>query len=249
MNPAPPSAASRPSISIVVPAFNEAGNIEAVVREALDVLAHHADRFEVIVGDDGSRDGTGDVVERLAAADPRVRLLRKPVNGGVARMCRDLYRASRCDLVAFFPGDGQVPPREIVPMLAARDRFDVVVGWRRDRKDPFHRIVNAAVWNLATRILFGLRVRDIDSVKLWPGEFLRSAEIVSETPFMETELLVRARQAGLRIGNADVGHQPRTYGIASGARLGVIFSSLAELARFRLRGGRPGPASPGRGSG
>jgi hypothetical protein len=158
-------------------------------------------------------------------------------NRGVARNCLDLYRRATGDLVAFFPGDGQVRPRELRRLLAGCDRFDLVVGHRRHRRDPWPRRLNAWLWNTATRVLFGLRVHDVDSVKLFPGDLVRTVPVESLSPFMETEILIRARERGLRIGNVEVEHFPRTAGRASGARLGVVLRALREMVRFWVRSG------------
>jgi glycosyltransferase involved in cell wall biosynthesis len=230
-----------PSISLVIPAYNEAVNIEGVVREALEVLAGVTPCFEVLVGNDGSTDGTREILDRIAAAHPRVRVIHTYPNRGVAQTCLELYRKATGDFIAFFPGDGQVRPRELHKLLAGLDRFDLVVGHRRHRRDPWHRKVNAWLWNAASRLLFKVHVRDVDSVKLFPGDLLRTVPVESRSPFMETEILIRARERGLRLGNVEVEHLPRVAGRASGARLGVVLQALGEMGRFWIRRAlRPG---------
>ncbi len=224
-----------PSISVVIPAYNEAATIEAVVQDALETLEEVTPCSEVLVGNDGSTDGTQEILDRLAATHPEVGVIHTYPNRGVARNCLDLYRRARGDLVAFFPGDGQVLPRELRHLLTGRDRFDLVVGYRQRRRDPGHRRLNAWLWNAATRVLFRLPVRDVDSVKLFPGDFVRTVPVESRSPFMETEILIRARQRGLRIGNVVVEHLPRTGGRASGARPRVILTALGEMVHFWAR--------------
>ena len=235
----PPPPERRPGdgvcTSIIVPAYNEEANIEGVVKEALKALEELGLSHEVLVGNDGSTDGTRAILDELAAGCPRVRVFHSTTNKGVARTCLALYRQTLGDVVAFFPGDGQVRPGQIANLLKGKDLFDVVVGFRRDRQDPLHRRLNAWLWNGATRLLFGLPVRDVDSVKLFPGDFIRSVPVQSESPFMETEILIRARGSGLRVGNVDVDHLPRTGGRNTGARPTVIVHALGEMMRFWIR--------------
>jgi dolichol-phosphate mannosyltransferase len=97
----------RRSLSFVIPAYNEAANIGAAVREALAAGARHAPEFEVIVVDDGSADGTAEAAAEAAAGDPRVRVVRHPANRGVGEALKTGFAEARCDLVYWFPGDNQ----------------------------------------------------------------------------------------------------------------------------------------------
>lgn len=228
----------RPSstfVSMVIPAYNEAGSIQAVVEEALDVLRAAAPRFEVLVGNDGSTDGTREVLDALVRKHPEVLAIHLYPNGGVARTCLALYRKSRGDVVAFFPGDGQVRPRQILRLLDARSRFDVVIGYRKPRRDPLRRRAAAWAWSAACRVFFRLPVWDVDSVKIFPGELVRSIPIESHSPFMETEILIRARTKGLSIGMVDVEHFPRTTGTNTGGRPRVMLSAVGELLSFWIK--------------
>ncbi len=220
---------------MIIPAYNEAGNIEAVVAEALATLGTVTTRFEVLVGNDGSTDGTHEILDALARIHPSVRVVHTYPNQGVARTCLDLYRRSLGDMVAFFPGDGQVRPRELVRLLEGRVRFDIVIGRRKPRRDPVHRRVAAWAWNVASLVLFRLAVWDVDSVKVLPGDLARSVPVDSRSPFMETEILIRAKARGLRIGNVDVEHFPRTSGRNTGAGPRVIIHALGEMLRFWFR--------------
>lgn len=219
-------------IAIAIPAYNEAGAIGDVIRDSLAVLAEVASEYEVLVGNDGSQDRTGAIADELARAHPQVRVVHHARNQGVARTCWELYRMAQTDWVAFFPGDGQIPPGELRAMLGGLDRMDVVVGHRYPRRDPAHRLVTAWLWNAAGRFLFGLNVRDMDSVKLYPMSLIRSIEIESASPFMETEILIKAARLGLRVGNVNVAHRPRRAGRQTGLRPRVVAGALAELLRY-----------------
>ena len=236
-----PNSAGRPGmISLVFPMFDEEANLGPLLASALALAPRLADEFEIIVVDDGSRDGSAAVVEAQRRLDPRVRLLRHPANIGYGAALRSGLRASRGDLVFFTDADLQFDLREIENLLAHADEFDIVAGYRAPRRDPWRRRVLAFGWGLLVRALFGLRVRDIDcAFKVFRRPVLDALPIASIGAFVNTELLLRARSHGFRVHEVPVTHHPRVAGRAKGASPRVVLRALLELATlFReLRGG------------
>ena len=111
---------------------------------------------------------------------------------------------------------------------------DIAVGYRANRADPFMRKFNAWGWRQMIRLLFGVKVRDIDcAFKLLPKSFLDSIELHSEGAMISAELLAKARYRGLRVAETPVTHYPRTAGNPTGANFKVIVKAFREL--FRLR--------------
>ncbi len=225
----------RATLSIVIPAYNEEGTIAAVVEESFKVLSSLAPDYEVLVGNDGSVDRTREILEDLQRKYARLRVFHHECNRGVGPTCWALYRMARTEWVAFFPGDGQVPPSELLRMVDGLQRFDVVVGLRRHRQDSMIRIGAAWLWNRVGRLLFGLNVRDIDSVKLYPTSLIRSITVESTSPFMETEILIKAVERGLRVGNVDVEHLPRMAGRQTGMRPKVVVGAVLDLVKYWLK--------------
>ena len=225
----------KPSVSIVIPAYNEEGTIARIVRESFEVLSEVASEYEVLVGNDGSRDRTREILDHLAREHDHLRVIHQDDNRGVGRTCWTLYQMARTDWVAFFPGDGQVPPCELRKLLDGLQQFDVVVGLRRHRMDSPIRLAAAWLWNRAGQLLFGLKVQDMDSVKLYPTSLIRAITIESATPFLETEILINAVQMGLRVGNVDVTHRPRISGRQSGMRPRVVLGALGDMVRYWWR--------------
>jgi glycosyltransferase involved in cell wall biosynthesis len=229
----------RPGLSVVLPAFNEEANIAASVREMRAAMEPLFDAFEIVVVDDGSRDRTAECVGEEAKADPRVRLVQLPENRGYGAALTAGLRAARLPLVFYTDSDLQFDPRQIQDLLAKIDEFPVVVGYRRNRQDPWFRKLNALGWNLLMRLSFGLRVRDIDcAFKLFRLEVLQGIPLRAEGAFFSTELLLRAQAAGHRICEVPVDHYPRQAGAPTGARLAVIRKAFREMWRLRreLRG-------------
>jgi glycosyltransferase involved in cell wall biosynthesis len=223
------------SISIVIPAYNEQGNIEEVVSQALSVLNAVAKDYEVLVVNDGSTDDTGKILDRLAQNTAQLRVIHHLKNKGVGEALKTLYANARGDYIFTLPGDGQVKAQELPKFLPFTDRLDIIVGNRQNRVDPLYRLINARLYNLALRLLFGLRVHDVDSVKLYKGEIFDNIQIESSGALGEAEILVKAKDKGYRIGEIDIEHYPRTAGKQTGAKLSVIVRAMWELLVFWTR--------------
>lgn len=240
----PNQAARAGMISLVFPVFDEEQNVGPLLASALALAPRLADSFEIIVVDDGSRDGSAAVVERQRRLEPRVRLLRHPTNVGYGAALRSGLRAARGDLVFFTDADLQFDLREIESLLAHAGDFDIVAGYRVRRRDPWRRRVLAFGWAALVRALFGLRVRDIDcAFKVFRRPVLDALPIESIGAFVNTELLLRARGEGFRIREVPVTHHPRFAGRAKGATPRVIGRALVELATL-YRELRAAAASP-----
>lgn len=251
--PTPATAASGESVdsrveelSYFFPAHNEAENIEPLVAEALEVLPKLARRFEIIAVDDGSRDGTAEIADRLAAANPDVvRVVHHPTNYGYGAALRSGMRASRYGLVAFTDGDRQF---RLVDLGKLLDRLgqpvaangpavpDVVVGYRLKRADPTVRLVYARSYRFALRLFFRLNVRDVDcACKLFRREALAGVRLQSRGAFLSAELLIKLQASGRRIVEVGVPHYARTAGSASGANPKVVLRAVRDFWRLRLR--------------
>jgi glycosyltransferase involved in cell wall biosynthesis len=227
-------------LSYFFPAHNEEANLEGLVAEALETLPSLADTFEIIAVDDGSRDRTAEIADRLAAAHPDVvRVVHHPVNRGYGGALRSGFEASRYELLAFTDGDRQFRVADLgrlTARLQAPDRPDVVAGYRIRRADPLVRIVYARTYKLANRIFFGLRVRDVDcAAKLFRREALEGVRVESGGAFFSAELLIKIRNLDRSVVEVGVPHYPRTAGSPTGARPSVIWRAVKDFWGLRLR--------------
>jgi glycosyltransferase involved in cell wall biosynthesis len=228
-----------PSLSYFFPAHNEEANLEGLVVEALTVLPTLAETFEIIAVDDGSRDGTPDLADRLAAEHPGiVRAVHHEVNRGYGAALRSGFGASRYDLVAFTDGDRQFRVVDLGPLIERMnqsDAPDVVVGYRIKRADPIIRTVYARIYRLAGRIFFGLRTTDVDcACKLFRRAALEDLRVESGGAFFSAELLIKLRAAGRSVVEVGVPHHPRTAGSPTGAKPSVILRAVRDFWRLRL---------------
>lgn len=223
----------RGSLSLVLPAYNEAANIEAVVRRALTVLPPLVEDLEIIIVNDGSRDETGAIAERLAREDERVRVVHHEVNRGYGAALRSGFAASRGDLVMFMDADQQFDPADFVHLAPFLPHADIVAGYRVRRRDPWIRLVYAAIFNAAMRLVFGIPVRDIDcAFKVLRGDLVRALDLRMNGALVNTELLAKAQRAGATIVEVGIRHYPRLSGEASGGNVRVILRAVREVLQL-----------------
>jgi glycosyltransferase involved in cell wall biosynthesis len=231
-----PPARSPLSISAVLPAYNEAAIIERTVRHVAGVLDGLTKDFEVIVTNDGSRDRTGEILAQLAAHEPslHLRVQTHLTNCGYGAALATGFDAATKDLIFLTDGDKQFDVTELRQFLPAMDpETDLVIGWRRNRADPFMRKANALGWKLLVNLLFGYTARDVDcAFKLFRRRVWQSMTVHARGATFSAEFLIKARRLGFRVKELPVSHLPRTAGSPTGARLDVIVRAFVEL--FRL---------------
>lgn len=220
-----------PTLSVVLPAYNEEDNIEEAVASVTEVAGRLFADHEIIVVDDGSRDRTAELVRAMSARDPRVRLVQHGVNRGYGEALRTGFTEAGMDLVFMTDADNQFDVWEIGRFLPWIERTDVVVGYRVNRQDTIVRRLNAWGWNQLMRGLFHAPVRDIDcAFKLFRREVFDVVDLSAVGAMVSTELMVKLGRAGLGIMEIGVHHYPRTAGEARGAHPRVIVTALREVA-------------------
>jgi glycosyltransferase involved in cell wall biosynthesis len=202
------------SLSVVLPAYNEQENIAQAVGRALEVLPALATQWEVIIVDDGSRDETATVASSLVAEHyPQVRLLRHPVNQGYGAALRSGFLRARHDLVFYTDSDNQFDIGELRYALPMMRDADVLIGFRVYRYDDPIRVFMSWAYNRLVRILFRVRVRDVDcAFKIFRREVTDKIFIETDNFFVDTELVAKARKWNFRIVEKGVRHYPRSAG-------------------------------------
>ena len=225
--------ACRPRISIVLPSYNEATNIAVVLERTLEVAKRLCDDHEIVVVDDGSTDATAELVRGASAGEPSIKLLSHPRNLGYGEALRSGFDAAQYEFVFFTDADNQFDVNELELLLAWVDRADVVAGYRKVRRDPFMRRVNAWGWNRIVRWLFYVPVRDIDcAFKLFRKSALEQIDIESRGAMINTEIMVKLARRGCSIVEVGVSHFERQSGSPQGAKLHVIARALREAKRM-----------------
>lgn len=224
-------------LSVFFPAYNEEGNLRATVEKAVRVLDDIADKWEIIIVNDGSRDSTGELAHELAKENRNIKVITHSPNRGYGAALKSGLYNSKYPWIAFTDADGQFDFGEIAKFIEKQRETgaDLVIGYYLDRAVPFYRKINTFMWELVVFILFGLKVRDIDC-----GFKLISRKVIDGIPklesergaFISSEFLIKARKNKFKIIEIGVHHYPRKMGKGTGAALNVIIKSFIDL--FRL---------------
>jgi len=201
-----------PDLTVVIPVYNEAANLPQLHDELSGTLETWGRPYELLFVDDGSTDGSFEVLARLQADDPRMRIIRFRRNFGQTAAFAAGFAHARGTVIVTADGDLQNDPRDI-PSLVARleEGFDIVVGWRKDRKDPFlNRRLPSMLANRLISVATGVRLHDYGcSLKAFRATIVKPIRLYGE---MHRFLPAIASEFGVRIAEIEVNHRPRRHG-------------------------------------
>jgi glycosyltransferase involved in cell wall biosynthesis len=226
-------------ISAVLPAFNEEANLERAVARTAEALAKRTSSFEIIVVDDGSQDGSAALLDRLKSTYPTLRVVRHPQNRGYGAAVRSGFSAAQLPWVFMMDADNQFDPSDIEALVCHTAEADIVTGYRKQRRDPLPRRLNAWAFFSLVRLLFGRQVRDVNcAFKLLRRDILTRMDLRSNGALINTEVFVLARRQHARIVEVPVNHYARTSGKQTGADPRVVLRAFRELLAFRADMGK-----------
>ncbi len=221
------------SLSVILPAYNEEAVIEQTVCTIMPVLTGWMQNFEVLVINDGSRDRTEEIVARLSAYDPRIKLINHPMNKGYGAALVTGFESATKETTFFMDSDGQFDIRDLIAFFPLIEQYDAVLGYRIDRKDAWMRRLNAWVWKQLVHFMFGVSVRDVDcAFKLYRSEFFRHHRLETRGAMINAEVLYKLGRYGYTYAEVGVRHLPRQAGMATGAKPAVIVRALREMFVF-----------------
>jgi glycosyltransferase involved in cell wall biosynthesis len=237
----PPRLAVFPGVSVVIPVYNEAENLVACVDELNEVLAGQKRPYEVVVVDDGSTDGTVELLRKLAAERSYVRAIFFRRNFGQTAAFDAGFRAAAGEVVVTIDGDLQNDPRDIPAMVDKLDEgYDVVAGWQRKRRDGFMlRKIPSRIANWLIRKATGTRIHDLGcSLRVYRREITEELRLYGE---MHRFISVLADSMGARIAEMQVNHRPRRAGVSKyGLRRTVkVVLDLATVVFMRRYQSKP----------
>ncbi len=222
------------SLSVFFPCYNEEANVERTTLQALMTCRRLVDDFEVIIVNDGSKDRTGEIADRLAEEHEQVRVVHNNPNRGYGGALARGFREAEKDWIFYTDGDGQFDFDDLERLIPLLSRFDIASAYRVDRQDPLVRKANAWAWGMLVRRVFRMSTRDIDcAFKIYPRSFVEQIELRSTGALIDTEMLAKATNMGYSIGQIGVRHLARVAGEQTGANWRVILRAFKEL--FRLR--------------
>lgn len=226
-------------LSVFFPAFNEEGNIERTVLDAVGVLDKlKITDYEILVIDDGSKDKTPQIIDNLAKKNPKIKPIHHKTNLGYGEALKSGFYNAAKDYIVFTDSDGQFDFSEVSGFIKAIQEADLIIGFRKKRNDPMIRLILSKIaWGFILYLLLGLKVRDIDcGFKMIKKSVLQKIPHLKSTrgAMINPELIIKAKKAGFKIKEIGVNHYPRTSGKPTGANLKVALKSYVDLFKLWL---------------
>lgn len=223
------------TISAVVPVYNERTSLDELHRRLADVLAQIASRYEIIFVDDGSSDGSVERLREISILDRSVRYVRFRRNFGKSAALAAGFRAARYGIIATLDGDLQDIPEQLPLLIKELDEgYDLVSGWRHQRRDKLSKRIGSKIYNWVTSLLTGVRLHDINcGFKCYRREVLDEVMVYGER---HRYIPVLASYRGFRLGEVKIAHAPRKHG---GSRYGLerviggVFSLMTVILMTR----------------
>ncbi len=218
------------TLSYFCPAYNEEENIEKHVNSILPVLEKVADTYELLIVNNGSTDRTPEIADGLAAQYPGIRVIHHESNRDYGGALKTGFENCKYEFIAYTDSDLQYDFGEIELMIPFFSDNTVIAGIRKNRQDNLYRKFQSKIFNGLTKMLFDLRVKDINcSFKVIPRKLIEGMKIISRSAFIDAELLIKSLQQGATIKEIEITHYPRVAGAATGHRPMVILTTFKEM--------------------
>jgi glycosyltransferase involved in cell wall biosynthesis len=226
-----PPPADGPVLSVVLPVHDEEGNLETLFAELSAALAEIGEPAEVLFVNDGSTDRSGEILDRFRAADPRVRVLHHDRNHGLTAALDTGFRHARGAYVAMLDADLQNPPKELARLFARRREADVVIGWRKERRDPFVKRVTSRIANAYRNWRTNESVHDTGcALKVFRREVLARVKLWKG---LHRFLPTLARMEGFTVLEVPVEHRPRASGKSHFGTWNRLWKGMADVRTIR----------------
>ena len=224
------------SLSVFFPMYNEELNIDQTLDQAeLKIPSLGIEDYEILVIDDGSKDGSAEVVNRRITQNPRIRLVRHPVNVGYGAALRTGFTQATRDLIFYTDCDLPVDLNDIQRALPLLKEADLVIGFRIKRHETLRRAIYSRIYNSLMRILFGVHVRDVNfSFKIVRRRVMQRVQLSASTVFIDGQLLAEAVYHGFKIAEIPVEYTPRKFGISNFDSLLTAWLTLKEMLSYAL---------------
>ncbi len=224
------------SLSVFFPCYNEERNVPVMIKKTAAFLPEIAEKYEIIIVNDGSTDGTAQTVKDLKNTYPEVKLVSHDTNLGYGASLRTGFNTAQYEWIFYTDGDAQFDITELKKFVPYTGQYQIILGYRQNRADGWPRAVNARLFKFYIDVLFRLGVRDIDcAFKLMKADLVQSLALFSDGAFISSEYLYKLKKQGVQFKQLPVKHFPRRHGEPTGARPDVIFKALVDAMRLYLK--------------
>jgi glycosyltransferase involved in cell wall biosynthesis len=224
------------SLSVFYPCYNEQQNIPIFIKQALNFLPEIANKFEIIIINDGSRENTKRIVLDLIKINTNIKLVNHSKNLGYGAALRSGFRKSSYDWIFFTDGDLQFDIRQLKNFIEFTDEYRVILGYRKKRAEGRLRSFNAKLFKIFIDILFRVHVKDIDcAFKLIRADVIKPIKLSSTGAFTSAEFLYKFKKRGVHFKQLPVNHYKRKFGSPTGNNVGVIIKAGIEAFKLYLK--------------
>lgn len=214
------------NISFLIPCYNDGKTIRWAIEEAVAM-----GKSEIIVIDDGSTDASAKILKNLKG----ITLIIHSKNEGYGKTIKELYYAGRSEWLFTVPGDYQVGAKELTKLLPYTQDADMIIGWRKERKDPISRLIQSKIYRYLLWFLFGVKLHDVNSVRLMKKEILKKIHLSSDSAFVDAELAIRSQKAGYKIFEVPIHHRASVKkGRGGGGKWWTIIPTIWEMIKFKI---------------
>jgi glycosyltransferase involved in cell wall biosynthesis len=218
-------------ISLVIPVYNEEENIKRAVHDGLSMLSQLATDFEIIIVESGSIDNSAAVVDQLAKENERAKVIHQEKKLGLGSALKEGFSAAQYEYIFYTDGDNAFRMSEFIRGFPLLEEADLVCGYRVNRQDPPVRAFYSKVFNFLMRILFGVKVRDVQiGFKLMRNSIFQKVKLGADSMFIDAELLIKVQRAGCRITELGVEYIGNPLGKSS-----VTFRDVLKIAWDLIR--------------
>ncbi|MCU0497793.1 MAG: glycosyltransferase family 2 protein [Anaerolineae bacterium] len=221
-------------LSIFFPAYNDMGTIASMIVSAMLIAEELTDDYEIIVINDGSQDFTPQILDRLAADYPRVRVVHHVQNRGYGGALRTGFESATKEWIFYTDGDAQYDVRDLrnlYPLIAPG--IDMAQGYKTQRSDPWYRILIGGIYHQVVSRMFGLKVRDVDcDFRIIHRRVFDKVKLTRNSGVICVEMMKKIQDHGFKIVQAPVSHHHRVHGRSQFFRFGRIFRTGTDLLRL-----------------
>jgi len=227
--------AKLPSLTAFFPCYNEEENVELMIKTFLQILPQLAEKYEVLIINDGSTDRTAQKIDHLKKKYSHVSTVHHSRNLGYGASLRSGFKAAKYEWTFFTDGDMQFDVSQLAEFIQYTDKYDVIIGYRRRRAEGGMRALNAKLFKLYIDFLFRLHVKDIDcAFKLMRSKVIKELPLQSTGAFTSAEFLYRLKKAGYTFKQLPVDHFARQFGKPTGNNPKVVVKAALEAFRLYL---------------
>lgn len=225
------------SLSVVFPAYNDEQSIPKLVKKTLEILPQVANKYEVIIVDDGSEDKTANILKKLKGTIRFFKIINHKRNLGYGVTLTDGFKAAKNDFIFYTDSDGQYDVSELKKLVENLDETtDMVTGFKVNRADPLMRRTVGYLYNKFVKTVFGLKVKDVDcDFRLFHRKILKGLKFRITSGAFDVEFIEQLQKKKVCFKEVPVHHYPRPYGQSQFFKPKRIIKSLWDLGKIWIK--------------